>query len=870
MGERLPLYGLIMEGVGLMYPFGLTSDQYAVIKDRLAEKEELAQGRQKALFSILEQDLDVDARVALEFLYAFMPLVDLADGNGELFLSHVRHSLRSLCETPWGQTITGELFLHYVLPYRISNETMEDYRPYFWNELFVRVKDLSMVDAILEINHWCHEKATYIASDPRTLSPLNMVRNARGRCGEESALLVAALRSLGIPARQVYAPRWAHTDSNHAWVEAWADGEWYFLGACEPEPRLNMGWFDGPARRAMLIHTRVPGTIYTGPEERVQVTDDYKELNLLSRYAPVQRLTVSVKDIRGQAVAGADVDFQVFNYGGFASLAILKTDADGNASLTIGHGDLLVHVSKDAVWSSVFVSSASRAQTVEVVLGTGSPRVTEFTMHVPPVLPGQGPEVNSQERVENDRRLQEEDAIRAAYEATFVSRQQAQELASELGIDFDSVWSILEKARGNSPEIIEYLKTAVPEYDAMALELLRVLSAKDLTDTTKEILLDHLDGALPYEELYLPEDFINFILQPRVANEALGAYRGFFQQIFTLDSQEICRHNPILLKLWIDENIKHLETGSLPSWPNPQGTFELRAGHGIAKQILFVAMARSFGVPAQLSPIDGSAQYLHEDTWVRVDQGVSGDVGTIRIVHPEDHKGVYFHNFSLARLDEGVFRSLRFRGLDEEAFNDQDFCDELDVSPGIYRLTTGQRRENGDVFVTLRDFEVRSGEIFDLELNFPQETAGAFLGTFPKGISLGEREGEKQICLDELKGDGPVVLAWIDPTQEPTKHLMRDLKERQTEFDAQSISLVICLETSDPFNLEGLPTNTYCVEDPDHKALELVQTSLQEKLSSNLPIVVAFDRNGMIRYKSAGYQIGVASLIVEAPWLGQK
>ena len=38
---------------------------------------------------------------------------------------------------------------------------------------------------------------------------------------EESAFLVSALRSVGIPARQVYVPRWSHCGDNHArssWV----------------------------------------------------------------------------------------------------------------------------------------------------------------------------------------------------------------------------------------------------------------------------------------------------------------------------------------------------------------------------------------------------------------------------------------------------------------------------------------------------------------------------------------------------------------------------------------------------------------------------------------------------------------------------
>lgn len=141
----------------------------------------------------------------------------------------------------------------------MNNENLDDSRKVFYGELKERVKGLSMKDAILEVNHWCHEKVVYRPSDARTSSPLASVKTAYGRCGEESTFTVAALRSVGIPARQVYTPRWAHTDDNHAWVEAWADGEWYFFGACEPEPVLNLGWFNAPASRGMLMHTKVFG-----------------------------------------------------------------------------------------------------------------------------------------------------------------------------------------------------------------------------------------------------------------------------------------------------------------------------------------------------------------------------------------------------------------------------------------------------------------------------------------------------------------------------------------------------------------------------------------------------------------------------------
>jgi transglutaminase-like putative cysteine protease len=60
----------------------------------------------------------------------------------------------------------------------------------------------------------------------------------------------------GTAARQVYTPRWAHSDDNHAWVEVWIDGKWSYLGACEPDVDLNMGWFTEPSKRVMLVHTR--------------------------------------------------------------------------------------------------------------------------------------------------------------------------------------------------------------------------------------------------------------------------------------------------------------------------------------------------------------------------------------------------------------------------------------------------------------------------------------------------------------------------------------------------------------------------------------------------------------------------------------
>ena len=195
-----------------------------------------------------------------------MPLADFTDYPLSYYLDCVQSSFKTREEMGWN--VPERIFRHFVLPIRVNNEKLDTARMAFAREIKPRIEGMSMKDAILEVNHWCHEKLTYKPSDARTLSPLASAMSTLARCGEESTFTVTALRSVGIPARQVYTPRWAHTDDNHAWVEAWADGEWYFMGACEPEPVLNLGWFNAPASRGMLMHTRVFGR-YDGPAEKV-------------------------------------------------------------------------------------------------------------------------------------------------------------------------------------------------------------------------------------------------------------------------------------------------------------------------------------------------------------------------------------------------------------------------------------------------------------------------------------------------------------------------------------------------------------------------------------------------------------------------
>jgi len=286
-----------------------------------------------------------EERFLMEYLYASMPLSDISNYDFDLFLKYVKQGIFISENTPWGLKIPEDIFLNYVLHYRVNNEAIEDCRDVFYQMLKDRVEGKSMYEAALEVNYWCAEKATYKSTDERTASPLTVLKCGYGRCGEESTFLVTALRSVGIPARQIYTPRWAHCDDNHAWVEVWCDGKWHYLGACEPEPVLDKGWFTSAASRAMVIHSRIFSN-YIKSEEIISQNNVLTTISNIEKYAPTKRVHIKVINSQKQPIEGAEIRVEILNYSEFATVAKLFTDSQGQAFISLGLGTVSFHVVK--------------------------------------------------------------------------------------------------------------------------------------------------------------------------------------------------------------------------------------------------------------------------------------------------------------------------------------------------------------------------------------------------------------------------------------------------------------------------------------------------------------------------------------------
>ena len=849
-----------------------------------AEVENDFQAKQAALpngdlFAVFNDQMTPEEREALTFMYAYMPIGDITDYSGDFYLKNIRSSFQARNEMPWGDSIPEDIFRHFVLPVRINNENLDESRMVFFDELKDRVKGLSLYDAVLEVNHWCHEKVIYTPSDGRTSSPLASVKTAYGRCGEESTFTVAALRSVGIPARQVYTPRWAHTDDNHAWVEAWVNGKWYFLGACEPEPVLNLGWFNGPAYRGMLMHTKVFGK-YNGPEDVMERTDGYTEINVIDNYAPSAKAVITVTDANGKPVKDALVEFKIYNYAEFNSVARKKTDADGKCSLSAGKGDMLVWASKEGKFGYSKVSFGKDGE-VTIALNKKPGDVETIALDIVPPVDGSIPaEVTPEQKEANAKRLLEEDAIRNKYVATFYTEEKAEALAKELGIDPMKTEDFMIGSRGNWMEIEKFLRETPAQKRAQAMALLDVVSAKDLRDTPASVFADHLNNTPAVQS----EWFNEYIMNPRVANEFLTPYKSFFAANIEPSLAKQAIENPQALVDWVKNNVSINDALNAQRIPiMPMGVWKSRIADKGSRNIFFVAVARSLGIPARIEPVARKIQYFKDNAWVDVDfeaavQTTAKQGKVIASYQPikalQDPK--YYSHFTIAKvLPNGTLQTLNFeRGGNVDMGLGDTWSGllkkPLSMDEGNYMLVTGTRMANGSVLAEIEFFNVEADKTTPIQLEMRESKDEIqVIGNFNSENKFKRADNGEETSLLATTGRGYYIVALLGSRQEPTNHAMRDIAAVKKELEDWGRGIVLLFpdekgyKNFDPKEFGDLPgTITYGL-DIDGAIQKEMATAMKLQNANTLPIFLIADTFNRVVFVSQGYTIGLGEQLMK-------
>ncbi|MBO9729512.1 MAG: transglutaminase domain-containing protein [Chitinophaga sp.] len=124
--------------------------------------------------------------------------------------------------------IPFEVYCNYLLPYKLGDERIEDWRRFFSGKFNTLVRDSNMsakeiykaVDK--DINQWFTYNKEYVPA-LNTLSLSQALELRSGNCLDIANLHIAALRAIGIPAALEIVPYWGNNNFGHSECAYWDD-----------------------------------------------------------------------------------------------------------------------------------------------------------------------------------------------------------------------------------------------------------------------------------------------------------------------------------------------------------------------------------------------------------------------------------------------------------------------------------------------------------------------------------------------------------------------------------------------------------------------------------------------------------------------
>lgn len=812
------------------------------------------------------EECTADEQVLMKFFYGTMPFRDAGEYEFEVFLGFVKHSLM-LCSTiEWCRKLPEDIFLHHVLYYRINSENIEDCRRFFYEQLIDRIKGRPLLDAVLEINYWCAENGAYEASDIRTISPLTMYRSGRGRCGEESTFAVTAFRSVGIPARQVYTPKWAHCDDNHAWVEVFVDGRWHFLGACEPEETLDKGWFVNAASRALMVHTRnfsdygcSRGTSLMRQEEALFYQ------NITPSYTRTAELQITVTGEDRKPVENARVLIEVLNGAEYGRIAVLSTDAQGKASLRMGIGTVHLWAVKGTKIGEIFVY-IGKQDDVRLILREEKNQAASGTwMDVDFKAPKESGcvcpvHLTRRQKEENHERIRAAAVMRAERIDKYYKEEAAERYPEEK--------EILRLAGGNFCQVYQFLER---DGNPDRRVLLHSLSEKDYKDVKADILETHLKGASRYraewEEKGELKIYSRYILCPRIFFEEMTSYREGIEGYFSEGEKAEFRENPGMIWSYIREQITYNEKEDYSTlFSTPMGTLRLKFGNPVSQRILCTAVCRTLGIPARLNPASQEVELYKDGSFVKISGVEEGtrmpEKAALILKRSTEEEWSYNQNWTIGQYRHGYFVTLDYHDV---KFDGEEL--RLKLEPGFYRILTSNRLPGGDQLASECKICLNSGQRLNLELRMRKgHTEELLVSNQLEDFEI--KEKGKKTALSALTASGVYLLVFLKPGEEPSEHVLNEMNAQQESIKAMNAGLCFILEDH---KIQETPAWKKAVKAfPEAK---IVSCSFDDAAGpaarrmyvdpDKLPLLLLVNPglNGI--YACSGYNVGSVKLILE-------
>ena len=318
---------------------------------------------------------------------------------------------------------------------------------------------------------------------------------------------------------------------------------------------------------------------------------------------------------------------------------------------------------------------------------------------------------------------------------------------------------------------------------------------------------------------------------------------------------------------------------------DPKRVWETRLADKGSREIFFVAVCRSFGVPAWMDPVTRVVKYVNGEDMLVYDvdfdaqEQIVAPKGKLQLTYNEiplldDPK--YEVHFSLSKYVDGEFQLLNFDGTWAGLFKN---AREMDC--GYYMLVSGSRMSGGNVFADIEFFTIEEGKTTVEELVM-RDIADQIrvIGSFDsemKYMSVVPAQGtdchfdraqrvEKSVL--ETTGRGYFAVALVDYGTEPTNHAFMDMSAVKEELEAWGRPILVVFATEDDYRKFraqdfNLPSTVHFGIDIDGQMRDMIATEMKLTKGGRLPLIVMADTFNRVVFFSQGYSIGLGESLVK-------
>ncbi|MFZ2539961.1 MAG: transglutaminase domain-containing protein, partial [Oscillospiraceae bacterium] len=361
-----------------------------------------------------------------------------------------------------------------------------------------------------------------------------------------------------------------------------------------------------------------------------------------------------------------------------------------------------------------------------------------------------------------------------------------------------------------------------------------------------------------------------YILCHRVHYEMITSYRKFITEYFEKTAVAKFVASPMTIYDYIQQHTKEFdELDYATISATPTGLLTLGVASKLSQKILFVAICRTFGIPARMSSIDLSLEYMQNNEWHTIVQ--CKDCEPIRNCKLTLHKlnseisFEYRKNYTVAFLNCGVYNSL--------GFEDIDFVGDkitYEIQAGNYRIMTTNRMPNGDVLANIQFVNLVQNESQEITIGLRENRELGNDGVVvPETVLQGTDKEIKP--LSHMLNQSKHMVAWLAEGEEPTEHLLNEMLEQQEEFVNNKDRILFILRGE--HSLENKKLNTVYENIKMKLAYVPQETSFESEAETvfealhianrKLPLVMVLDEQQRCIFSTSGYNVGTGAMILK-------